>query len=160
MAISPNNTTVAVTVAETENTSQIIVWDSDTSSEIQRLTDFASVADIEFSPDGQLLAVATTDKGILLFDVATGEIAMKFASYQLQAGPITSVVIAVGFSADGQQLLSSWGSGSVVLWDLETGTSTYIGSHESTVWRVTFTPDGNPVSSSFDGTVKMWSADE
>jgi WD40 repeat protein len=156
VAFSPNSPTVAVTVAETEDTSQIIVWDTATSSEIVRLTSFASVADIEFSPDGQLLAVATTDKGILLFDVETGEIATEFADYQPQDGEATSVAIAVGFSGDGQQLLSSWGAGSVVLLDLETGTSTYIGSHAGTVWRVAFTPDGNPVSSSFDGTVKMW----
>jgi len=69
---------------------------------------------VAFSPDGQLLASASYDKMIRLWDLVTG------AAVQTLDGH-TEGISAVAFSPDGQLLVSASGDKTVRLWDPVTG---------------------------------------
>jgi len=157
VAFSPDDKTIALVVGASDHASSLIIWDTETKSEVYRLNGFAAaMQEVKFSPDGQLLAVTTADRGILLLDAATGEIVHQFENVNAQNSQLVDAADAVAFSADGKQLLSSWEPGDILLWDIETGASTYVGSNDSRVYSVALTPDGVPVSTSYSGDIDMW----
>jgi len=69
-----------------------------------------AVSQIVFSPDGKLLASASRDSTIRLWDMTTGE-ASVLAGHQ-------GVVSRIAFSPDGKWLASSGGDGEIFLWNV------------------------------------------
>ena len=150
VAFSPDGEIVAGTIP-----SGIALWDVETGEELLRRSGFSFVWNLTFSPDGSMLATTSDGGGITIIDTATGDILQRFPSFD-NGNHWTENTNGIAFSPDGQHLLSGWASWAVVLWDLRTGEPTHLGNHDSALWRVAFTPDGLPVSSSIDGTVRMW----
>ncbi len=164
VAFSSDNKTLAVTVtppAGSGSLAEVVLWDTESNSEIYRIamTGYTVVPDVQFSPDGQLLAVATSNSGLRLYDVESGEMVDEFTAYEID-GKDSSSVPCVVFNADGTQVLTAWDPSSVVLWDLASGEPTLVGTQPNRVWRVAFGPDGSLISSSYDGTVNVWTANE
>ena len=92
-----------------------------------------SISDLQYSPDGTRLAVASSI-GIWLYNAHTGgEIALLTGH--------TGVVNSVDYSPDGSTLVSGSADGTVRLWDAVTGAPkrTLIG-HTSFVLSVAFSP--------------------
>ncbi|OPG12486.1 WD40 repeat domain-containing protein [Microbispora sp. GKU 823] len=65
-----------------------------------------------FSPDGRLLALATDEKGVVLFDLATGKAGGE---------PLDPSAEGLEFSADGR-FLAAYSEGRVSLWSVRDGT--------------------------------------
>ena len=111
----------------------------------------SGIEDVTYSPDGKLLAVASTI-GIWLYDAHSGQELSLITGH-------TGRVNSVSFSPDGKTLAS--GSvdldGTVRLWDVQTGVEKQrLGGHTSS-WSVAFSPDGKTLASgSGDGTVLLW----
>src|SRR5258708_28509644 len=103
------------------------------------------------SPDGGLLASASRDNTIKLWDPHTGEHLRTLEGHSFY-------VTSVAFSPDGGLLASASWDKTIKLWDPHTGEHlrTLMG-HSSEVISVAFSPDGGLLASaSLDNTIKLW----
>ncbi|GIK65828.1 MAG: hypothetical protein BroJett018_36220 [Chloroflexota bacterium] len=96
----------------------------------------AVITDIEFSPDGLLIATASEDSTISLWDAITGEEIIILLGH-------TAPVNSLAFSPDGSLLVSGSDDRSLRVWDLTTGdTLAILNGHNAQVEDITFSPDG------------------
>lgn len=107
---------------------------------------------IRFSPDGQLLGIATTI-GIFLHDANT--------NLRIREIPVASPIRAFNFSPDGQLMATGHDDRRVRLWRVSDGSlvRTLEGGHNSAVWSVAFSPDGTLLATTAaaeDGTINLW----
>ncbi|GHO90788.1 hypothetical protein KSF_008360 [Reticulibacter mediterranei] len=112
---------------------------------------FGSIPSVAFSPNGKLLAAATANGEIRLWQEVGSK---QILSYEGHSDWIRSVA----FSPDGNMLASSSSDQTVGIWDVYTGQRLKIlQGHKSQVWSVAFSPDGNILASgSDDQTVRLW----
>ncbi len=140
------------------------IWDANSGQELFTLRGhshapvsippFDGVIQVEFSPDGELLATAGGDGTIKFWDVNTGQ-----ALLTLDAHP-DNVVIDLAFSPDGTCLLSGGWEGTAKLWEVATGQLLHtLAGHSSSIQGVAFSPDGKRlITGSEDGTLIVWDA--
>ena len=106
---------------------------------------------VAFSPNGQLLASASNDKTVRLWNLATGEQLQKLEGH-------TKPVFSVAFSPNGQLLASASLDNTVRLWNPVTGEQLQkLKGHTDSAFGVAFSPDSQLlVSGSGDKTVRLW----
>ena len=104
---------------------------------------------VAFSPDGRLLAVATSI-GLYLYDIP--------ALSEVRLIATDTALVSVAFAPDGRLLASGSRDGTVRLWDVQTGQLVRrLEGHTDLVWSVAFAPDGRLLASaSDDKTVRLW----
>lgn len=110
-------------------------------------------SDVQYSPDGTLLAVPSSI-GIWIYDAETTQEPMLLIGN-------TGAVTSVSFSPDGKTLAGGCQDNNIRLWNVFTGThkATLIG-HTRHVTSVSFSPDGQTLASgSEDGSIHLWNVD-
>jgi WD40 repeat protein len=108
---------------------------------------------MEFSPDGQLLAIADADK-IFLFQISDYQLKYVFKGH-------TDWVRSIAFSQNNQIIASGSEDYTIRMWNI--GTHQCIKTlrgHTNRVWFIVFSPDGRTIiSASDDNTTKLWDVD-
>ncbi|KAI9858001.1 MAG: hypothetical protein M1813_007971 [Trichoglossum hirsutum] len=118
---------------------------------LQTLEGCGSVIAMVFSPNGKLIASASYDCSVRLWDAATG----SPQTFEGHSGWVTDVA----FSPDSKLVASASCDCTVRLWNIATGSSQTLEGHSGRVEAIAFSPDGKLVASaSDDKTVRLWSA--
>ena len=116
-----------------------------------------SVNSVAFSPDGQTLATASSDRTIRLWDTHASEHKTLLIGH-------TDIVNRIAFSPDGQTLASASPDTTIRLWDSETGEhKTTLRAHSGYgyigFYSVAFSPDGQTLAAGgdySDPSIRLW----
>ena len=145
--------------------SEIFLWDADTGEHLatfKRPPEIASeweaidqldITSLAFSPNGKILANASSEGTIRLWDIDTG----RYRT--ILEGHVT--VSSLVFSPDGKTLASGdWGN-TILLWDVDSGEQRAVfKGHMDRVWDLAFSPDGKTLASAgWDNTILLWNVD-
>ncbi|MBI2920834.1 MAG: WD40 repeat domain-containing protein [Planctomycetes bacterium] len=125
--------------------------------QLQRLEFPSGVGDIQFSPDGKVLAATGFDRTLRLYEVATGKQVEVFEGH-------TGRVTCVAWSPDGRTLISGSDDNSIRIWDVQTGKATGAlsdvhgqGSHGTGTTSLGWFPDGKAFfSTGYDPLMRIW----
>ncbi len=105
-----------------------------------------------FSPDGEIIASAGSDKTIKLWS-RQGTLLATLKGH-------TDVIVHVVFSPDGEIIASASSDKTIKLWSRQGTLLATLEGHTDDVNRVVFSPDGRTLfSASRDKTIKIWSLD-
>lgn len=149
MASSVDGRWVALAVGN-----DIQLWDGDKLELRHTLTGHEDyVGSLAFSPNGDLLATAGSDRSIRLWNTGEGSLRASLL------GHLKSVT-CLAFSERGGTVFSSSYDGTIRLWDTTTGEAktTLIG-HVGPVHWIDLSPAGDELASAGDdGTIRLWKA--
>jgi WD40 repeat protein/tRNA A-37 threonylcarbamoyl transferase component Bud32 len=151
VAFHPDGWRLASASGDWHRSGEVLVWDAARPQDSRPLSTSHWVAGVAFSPDGRLVASATWDQVVRVWDVRTGRERQTLVGHRAE-------VMAVAFSPDGRQLASAArsvsrstgprqaetvGPGEVKIWDLASGKAvrTFPGRSQSFTC-LAFSPDG------------------
>ncbi|MCV6639089.1 WD40 repeat domain-containing protein [Candidatus Albibeggiatoa sp. nov. NOAA] len=141
LVVSPDGHSIA-----THSDEYLFLWDVKTGTEIGRLENqsYATLANpLRFSPNGKILAFASQDNMVQLFDLTTGNTVLT-----LKEDPAVVQAQSIAFSPDSQTIATHFQRNNIVhLWDVATGSSIAKLEHDGYISAMAFQPDGKTLIS-------------
>jgi WD40 repeat protein len=151
LAYSPDGTTLAIGARDS-----IRLWNTRDGVEIARLENRSGeVTRLTFSADGALLAAASRDWPILIWDVRAQRIKLALNGH-------TGGINSLAYAADRTKLLSASDDGTARFWDAGSGLPLWtVCEHSGVGLRAALSADGKRIASAgADGQVRLWSVDD
>jgi WD40 repeat protein len=139
-SLTPTKPSISIEIISVTNTGKI--------TEINKAV-IGPITQINFSPDGSAIAVASSNVIYLLSSDTLDK------AFSINNGsPITDIA----FSPNGENLASGSNNNLIRIWDVSSGDLLFsLAGHDSSVNSVAFSPDGEQLASgSLDGTIKIW----
>ncbi|XP_065169931.1 notchless protein homolog 1 [Atheta coriaria] len=131
----------------------LFLWDPHKEKKpLARLTGHQQlVNDVKFSPDGRILASASFDKSIKLWEAKTGKFLGTLRGH-------VQAVYMVSFSADSRLLVSGSSDSTLKLWNIKSRQIEFdLPGHADEVYAVDWSTDGSRVASGGkDKVLKLW----
>jgi WD40 repeat protein len=131
------------------------IWDMQSGQAVETLA--RGEGPVAFSPDGSLLAIAPAGQPIVLWDVASRQVARTFDD------PVENLFRSLAFSPDGTLLAAGSNNNIVRLWDVAGGGLANTIQHDTRgqpldhVLDLAFSPDGRTLATSgTDLMVRLW----
>jgi WD40 repeat protein/DNA-binding SARP family transcriptional activator len=150
-AIDPDGRRVAVTSTSAERLmkTRVDVWDIGREQIVQTVA--GGAAGLDFDDDGDRLVTGALDRGVAVWDVADGDIALRLLSGTGTPGAAT-------FSSDGSRIATTTFDGSVRIWDAASGSDLgAVQVNGPIVIDAVFSPDGTRlVTTDETGAVRQW----
>jgi len=145
-------------LAQKVESGHIILWDVETGEEIRRFEGHPyAIFDVDFSPDGRLVASAGNGAIAILWDVETGQEIRRFEDYWENYIYPDNSYWGAEFSPDGRQLFAAHSSGPVIGWDVESGQQIQQLEGHTQGGKIVFSEDGQRlVVGSPDAQAILW----
>ncbi len=117
------------------------------------------VTSLAFAPQGTILASASSDESIILWDVKTFKQIGPQLTVPHTLGPKTNVY-SIAFSPDGTLLAAGSRDGAIQMWDV-TGPPRLLtaltGEFNNAVWSLTFSPNSATLAAGYENTtIMLW----
>lgn len=111
-----------------------------------------SVQGVAFSPNGQLIASASEEGIVNVWNAETGQLVRSLGKNN------TGSLDTIAFSPDGQLIAAAGYDGEIKLWQTASGSAAgTLKGHSRFVSSLKFSPDGQSlVSTSYDNTLRLW----
>ena len=105
---------------------------------------------VEFSPDGERIAVLVPSTGIIVWDVDSGEQVLEIPG-------VTNFASNIAFSPNGEFLAGGSSDLGAAVWDAETGEQIMLFPETAPITHVAFSQDGHTLATSANnGMVSLW----
>ncbi|MBD2362414.1 pentapeptide repeat-containing protein [Anabaena minutissima FACHB-250] len=126
----------------------------------------SGIRSLSLSPNGKTLASRGQDETIHLWHLQFDDDFSPLCPYKTLQREIDSISCLtswtsyLSFSPDSQTVATNAQDGSILMWNLQTGSLSEWSGHDAPVWTVMFNPSGKILASgSHDQTVRLWNVD-
>ena len=136
VALSADGKQLAACVGDVGAPGSVMVWDVETRAQRWVHRAATSLSRVQFSPDGNSLAVGSVDNDVFLMNAADGKLKNTLAGNG-------KGIRSLAFSPDGKTLAVASDERAVRLWDLQTGAIKRTFDDKKTrFFAIAFSPDG------------------